>query len=1305
MYFTDMNGDGFPDVINPNGVKYISNYQKPHLYSLPDCLPPVITIDSVPLIVACDTLPPIEPYVDTNLIDAVQYDFVRVWVADLPDHEDLYYRLGGKIYFADMEDRKMEYFAGEEDSLVLSIQWHKRRDNIWIDTLLWIDTMGRLDMINMGSKCWDNNQISQTMSAAGTTGNSLKMSDHSNFQSFPSTMMMINPGSGNQDSTEVVPIITTLTDTTKNDIPTNGFGTTLFNNLRIKQGDTLYFRVHALRNGVNIPLVWNPSIQPNIAFLNGCEEENNENGRLFVGGSSAAESQLLQGDSNFYCPFDGKITISYNYKNLEALLDTVYYEIRHNTIKKNHFKIPPGDYYYVNYTVSEFEVHAGDSLSFKVLCGSNVNYTQAQWNPKITYQEAEYDSIPFISHAESDTIEYEIAPYYQYYHKILYLDYDNFVYSRSTTSTIPIDSLKVSRTITSPSNTLIPVRFTITQPGNGNKHLFAETVSIDYSEGLHSIANNTYITLEANKPFYVSCFVPRAWAWCIGNCYITIDGVDYKCAVYTQEKNNNLWGGMYGRWGEFQYLSDDLKLMNRSKIFMSAAYRMGFGSQYAIAYADTCSIADSIDELVSMINKGADDDYINNYKRLMSALPMFNEIQLTNGTGTREHRGYYPNSFINKSYIYLGGIPAYDLIEEDDEKDCSGNSYAASGSSNGTGNNNNSPGGNNNKGGNTPNTVRISGYSKHSSSKTLSYSFGVSIPGLGLGRSRNITYSKQISDLMDLNGDGFPDIIQAGTVRYSEPFVGKWGSKKNVFDEGCHQKTTSTSVTKSYTADPQGLIRRAKNNGKGETAHTKAGKSSDNYSPDISATAAYSTTYTEDITHFTLIDVNGDGLPDRVYHASPNTGNIGKNVALNIGYKFEAPEYWDLNLNGNYSGLSTGYSISNAKAASINGGFSKSGANHSFSLGMSLSTSFSQHKEMFIDMNGDGIPDRIVFTAENQITIYFNLGCGFLANNKAMIITFALLNSPNFCETSVTNSLSGTVSLTLGFPIVWWAKISGSVGADASFSISSENLSFVDMNGDGYTDIVIAPSPDKMVVFHSQLGKMGLLKKVTNPLGGTIEMDYTLTNVSVLHSRRQVLSEVKIKSNHENDTNEMMLTKYNYESGYYDRKERNFYGFAKVTEKQYDTRNNNAVLRSTVKYYHNTNPYNKGLNMGEVLAEGDIDVNEKIFIRTHNKWTMRNPVGNMVAFTPTTQRAYPALDTTVTCYFEGQSVAQIRKEETYQYDTYGRVTKQTSTSTDMPFIEVDISYNHPLPGNYNINVPSEVIVKNSGQNYRKRTTG
>jgi hypothetical protein len=49
------------------------------------------------------------------------------------------------------------------------------------------------------------------------------------------------------------------------------------------------------------------------------------------------------------------------------------------------------------------------------------------------------------------------------------------------------------------------------------------------------------------------------------------------------------------------------------------------------------------------------------------------------------------------------------------------------------------------------------------------------------------------------------------------------------------------------------------------------------------------------------------------------------------------------------------------------------------------------------------------------------------------------------------------------------------------------------------------------------------------------------------------MNKIKINDNFAGNGADVMQTTCQYESGYYDRKERDFYGFAKVTEKQYDT--------------------------------------------------------------------------------------------------------------------------------------------------------
>ena len=42
-----------------------------------------------------------------------------------------------------------------------------------------------------------------------------------------------------------------------------------------------------------------------------------------------------------------------------------------------------------------------------------------------------------------------------------------------------------------------------------------------------------------------------------------------------------------------------------------------------------------------------------------------------------------------------------------------------------------------------------------------------------------------------------------------------------------------------------------------------------------------------------------------------------------------------------------------------------------------------------------------------------------------------------------------------GIPVAWWAKVSGSGGADVSVSLSASMVQFMDFNGDGYADLVL----------------------------------------------------------------------------------------------------------------------------------------------------------------------------------------------------------------------------------------------------------
>jgi hypothetical protein len=47
-----------------------------------------------------------------------------------------------------------------------------------------------------------------------------------------------------------------------------------------------------------------------------------------------------------------------------------------------------------------------------------------------------------------------------------------------------------------------------------------------------------------------------------------------------------------------------------------------------------------------------------------------------------------------------------------------------------------------------------------------------------------------------------------------------------------------------------------------------------------------------------LIDINGDGLPDRVFDRNPKTNQTGLFVYLNTGNGFDSGKQWQSNLGG-----------------------------------------------------------------------------------------------------------------------------------------------------------------------------------------------------------------------------------------------------------------------------------------------------------------------------------------------------------------------------------------------------------------------
>ncbi|HEX3627414.1 MAG TPA: toxin TcdB middle/N-terminal domain-containing protein [Verrucomicrobiae bacterium] len=307
----------------------------------------------------------------------------------------------------------------------------------------------------------------------------------------------------------------------------------------------------------------------------------------------------------------------------------------------------------------------------------------------------------------------------------------------------------------------------------------------------------------------------------------------------------------------------------------------------------------------------------------------------------------------------------------------------------------------------------------------------------------------------------------------------------------------------------------------------------------------------------TMIDINGDGLPDRLmWPLNPSEPTLEAPhptsffaVEYNDGYRFES--------------TNTSTSIPGAfdqwpgvVAQTNNGAPYYSGIDY-----WSDSINDEPYGGLF-DVNGDGLPDRVfvdvgtINQSNSAWRVYLNNGHGF--NTIAIIIT------------NIENQ--GLYNLSVDAP--WWSPQYSSGG-------SGNLTTMIDINGDGLLDRVLAvyfnpnvypyiPTANYFLVQLNQGPYPDLLTNVNNGMGGNIAVRYNpstaydnrvdpsnLTSGSHIPFPRQVTASVS-----ESDgINSPQTTTYGYAGGYYDGPRREFHGFAVVT-------NTDPTLRFTVTYFH-----------------------------------------------------------------------------------------------------------------------------------------
>ncbi|HSB85974.1 MAG TPA: SpvB/TcaC N-terminal domain-containing protein, partial [Ilumatobacteraceae bacterium] len=474
------------------------------------------------------------------------------------------------------------------------------------------------------------------------------------------------------------------------------------------------------------------------------------------------------------------------------------------------------------------------------------------------------------------------------------------------------------------------------------------------------------------------------------------------------------------------------------------------------------------------------------------------------------------------------------------------------------------------------------------------------------GASFGFSPSFGLVDYQDMNGDGYPDIITPSSVKYTTQ---RGAYRPNGVDPS-NLAVTNQDLTFAVSFGIESGLVDIKANAKGKTNATQggaAGKGSDaddsgggislgadinvswtspNASEGSDGSSDPNGNYSDQLGEISssddieglpgdtapiqlgLADVNGDGLPDRVF-----TTPAGVFARYNLGYRFaKAPVK-----------LSTGgFEAQESYAGGLSLGFSTPWAE--FSGGAALNWNVDLSRYAWNDVNGDGILDQIHKIDGQAPTVRFGTGTGMLdATPYGNMPTANVegINAGQQVALDRTNGLGGQFDFEIAIGPLCLVACYLIINPGASYqnSVSTTEVDLQDVNGDGYADSLQTLDDNTLTVGINKQEDTNLLATVANPLGGTMTMTYerdgnTVDNPDSVWD----MASLEVDDGRVGDGADVRRTTFEYEGLKFDRLQRASLGYATVTETEVDTQTNPGTdVRETVHTYLNDNVFNSGL--------------------------------------------------------------------------------------------------------------------------------
>ncbi len=464
--------------------------------------------------------------------------------------------------------------------------------------------------------------------------------------------------------------------------------------------------------------------------------------------------------------------------------------------------------------------------------------------------------------------------------------------------------------------------------------------------------------------------------------------------------------------------------------------------------------------------------------------------------------------------------------------------------------------------------------------KKLINNFNATMTGNGA-----TSYNESRLSYMDMNGDGYPDIVTPNSIQYTNTLG---GFSEEYFTDNNHEgsiKGYSSSVTASIGGSAEYSYTVGTNTGTHNSHaenNNKAANRAENGPETYEFEAGVGYNKNGDSSVQAFVDINGDGLPDKVY----SNGE----VRINMGYTFsERFAYGPDRVQETLS-----------KSISLPGGFtpplSIDKYASSFKAGIGLASCGSFGTYDLIDVNGDGLMD-IVFTEKimpntYQVKVCLNLGDSFSSaikwgDESSITYTTSTSESYNIAFTLTIPQLTEKVKITPYFC--------------HGTSMARPRYELKDIDADGFLDVLESHSESELRVKRSIIARTNKLKTVTNSLGGSFLINYVHTTPTYeLPCGKWVMSSVEV--DYGLGSTDYYIpnskTKFEYNGGRRDRHEREFLGFAEVISKQLNTEGQDTIYRKTVELYDTASIYTAGNLIGNYVQ----DYSDVKFTEVHNDY-------------------------------------------------------------------------------------------------------